>query len=81
MVFIIIIMEIDMMEDGKIIRKKEKEYFISIMEIYMMEISKIIFEKAEGYFILKMEIEKWEIGKMEKKLEIMHFYLMMARLN
>ena len=35
-------MEIYMKETGKIIKKKEKEYYISIMVIYMKATGKII---------------------------------------
>ena len=52
---IIIIMEIDMKEIGKIVSKKEKEFIIIIVEIDMKVIGKIILKKGKVFIIGKME--------------------------
>jgi len=40
--YIIVLMEIDMTENSKMIRKMVKEYFIGLMEINMRENKKMI---------------------------------------
>jgi len=49
------------MVNGKIIKKKEKEYIIIIMVADMKENGKMIKEKEKEYIIIIMVIEKWEI--------------------
>ncbi len=44
---IILIMEVNMMVNGKIINMKEKEYFIGMMEINMMVNGKMIKKKKK----------------------------------
>ena len=50
-----------MKENGKMIKKKEKEYFIIMMVIDMKENLKMAYLKEKEYFIIKMAIEKWVI--------------------
>ena len=48
-----------MKEILKMVKEKEKEYFILIMVIDMKEIGGMIKMKEKEYFILIMVIEKW----------------------
>ena len=41
-VFFIILMEINLKENGKMIKKKEKEFFIILMEIHLKDFGKMI---------------------------------------
>ena len=52
---------IDMKEILKMVKEKEKEYFIIIMVIDMKEIGKMIKKKEKEYFILIMVIERRKI--------------------
>ena len=54
-------MELDMKVNLKMVKKKEREYFIIVTEIGMKENGKMIKKKEKEYFIIIMGIEKWEI--------------------
>ncbi len=60
----IIIMEIDMKENGKMVIEKDMEYYIIMMGINMKENGKIIIKKDMEYIILIMEIDMKENLKM-----------------
>ena len=65
----IILVEIDMKENGKMVIKKEKEYFIGKMEdntmmIDMKVTGKMVLRKEKEFIIGKMVIDMREIGKM-----------------
>ena len=51
--------------NGKIIKKKEKEYIILVMEIFMKEIGKMENKMEKEYIIIVMEIYMTGNGKME----------------
>ena len=48
---------------GKMIKEKEKEYFIGKMEINMKVIGKMVSKKEKEYCIIKMEQKKKVNGK------------------
>ena len=54
-------MVINMMEIGKMVKEKVKEYFMEMMVVDMKVIGKMIKKKEKEYIIIKMVIEKWEI--------------------
>ncbi len=56
-------MEINMMVNGKMIKKKEKEYIIIKVEIYMMVNGKMMWKKDKEN-LQKVKENKKEFGKM-----------------
>ena len=58
------IMEIDLKVNGKMIKKKDKEYIIIEMEIFMKANGEMIKEKEKGNVIILMVINMRVIGKM-----------------
>ena len=64
-----------MKEIGKMIKLKEKEYFIGKMVVNMKVILKMIKEKEKEYYIIIKVLEKWEIIQMVNLLEfILDYY-------
>ena len=65
----IMVMEMFIMENEKIVKKMEKELLFIKVEINMMIIGKKEKRVVKEFIILKMEIFVKENGKMEKKWE------------
>ena len=64
----------DMKENLKMIKEKEKEYFIIIMVINMMVNGKKIKKKEKEYYIIIMVIKKKVYGKMIQLYLIAIYY-------
>ena len=75
-------MVIDMKVIGKMIKLKEKEFFIGKTEIDMKEVGKIISKKEMVLYIIQMNllmaIDMKENGKMGKRKEKEYTILIMA---
>ena len=70
MVLYIIMMEIDMKENLRIIEEKEKEVFIILMVIYLQEILLKIELMEQGFIYIKMKKDIKENLRMELEKDL-----------
>ena len=65
----------------KMVKPKEKEYFIILMAEDTKVILKMIKEKVKEQSIIIMAIDKWAISLMKTQQEIMYYLKIMEKLK